>query len=147
MNVSHSIPSQVASISFSFLSSEDIRRISVKQIVNPVLLDDLNRPNIGGLYDPSLGPSGKQDMYVCSVPFNNASEVCADVQHVDSRISRVPVILAILNCLHLCSTRCSWTTCIIYSEGAVSSAIDSKLRGIGYAYSIWLKKAELSIIC
>ncbi|THH26811.1 hypothetical protein EUX98_g7375 [Antrodiella citrinella] len=54
----------VTSISFSFLSTEDLRRISVKQIVNPVLLDDLNRPNIGGLYDPALGPSEKQD--ICS---------------------------------------------------------------------------------
>lgn len=62
MNVSHSYPSTVSSVSFSFLSTEDVRRISVKQIVNPVLLDDLNRPNIGGLYDPALGPSDKQDM-------------------------------------------------------------------------------------
>jgi hypothetical protein len=36
----------------------------VKQIVNPVLLDDLNRPNIGGLYDPALGPSDRSDMLV-----------------------------------------------------------------------------------
>ncbi|KAL4076163.1 hypothetical protein J3A83DRAFT_4357265 [Scleroderma citrinum] len=52
----------LASVSFSFLSSEDIRRISVKQIVNPVLLDDLNRPNVGGLYDPALGPSDRHDI-------------------------------------------------------------------------------------
>lgn len=64
MNISRSYPATVASISFSFLSAEDIRRISVKQIVNPVLLDDLNRPNAGGLYDPALGPSDKQDMCV-----------------------------------------------------------------------------------
>ncbi len=63
MNISHSIPATVSSISFSFLATDDVRRISVKQIVNPVLLDDLNRPNIGGLYDPALGPSDKQDMY------------------------------------------------------------------------------------
>lgn len=62
MNISHSIPSTVSSISFSFLTAEDIRRISVKQILNPVLLDDLNRPNIGGLYDPALGPSDRQDI-------------------------------------------------------------------------------------
>lgn len=62
MNIAHSIPSTVSSLSFSFLTTEDVRRISVKQIVNPVLLDDLNRPNIGGLYDPALGPSDKQDM-------------------------------------------------------------------------------------
>jgi DNA-directed RNA polymerase beta' subunit len=62
MNISHSIPSTVTGISFSFLTAEDVRRISVKQIVNPVLLDDLNRPNIGGLYDPALGPHDRSDM-------------------------------------------------------------------------------------
>lgn len=62
MNISLSVPSTVASISFSFLTTEDIRRISVKQIVNPVLLDELNRPNVGGLYDSALGPSDKKDM-------------------------------------------------------------------------------------
>lgn len=62
MNISHPIPSTVQSVSFSFLSSEDVRRISVKQIVNPVLLDDLNRPNAGGLYDPALGPSDRKDL-------------------------------------------------------------------------------------
>ncbi|KAH9939980.1 beta and beta-prime subunits of DNA dependent RNA-polymerase [Amylocystis lapponica] len=62
MNIAHSVPSTVSSISFSFLTAEDVRRISVKQILNPVLLDDLNRPNIGGLYDPALGPSDKKDI-------------------------------------------------------------------------------------
>ncbi|KAI0775964.1 beta and beta-prime subunits of DNA dependent RNA-polymerase [Trametes elegans] len=62
MNISHPIPSTVASVSFSFLTTEDVRRVSVKQIVNPVLLDELNRPNVGGLYDPALGPSDKQDI-------------------------------------------------------------------------------------
>lgn len=64
MNISRSFPATVSSISFSFLTTEDVRRISVKQIVNPNLLDELNRPNVGGLYDPALGPSDKQDMYV-----------------------------------------------------------------------------------
>ena len=62
MNIANAIPSSVKSISFSFLTSEDIRRISVKQIVNPILFDDLNRPNVGGLYDPSLGAFDKGDM-------------------------------------------------------------------------------------
>lgn len=64
MNISHSLPTAVTGISFSFLTTEDIRRISVKQIVNPVLLDDLNRPNVGGLYDPALGPNERSDMFV-----------------------------------------------------------------------------------
>jgi hypothetical protein len=62
MNISQPIPSTVQSVSFSVLTTEDVRRISVKQITNPVLLDDLNRPNLGGLYDPALGPVYKQDM-------------------------------------------------------------------------------------
>jgi hypothetical protein len=32
--------------------------------VNPVLLDDLDRSKIGGLYDPALGPSEKADVRV-----------------------------------------------------------------------------------
>lgn len=67
MNIAHSLPLTVTGVSFSFLTSQDIRRISVKQIVNPVLLDDLNRPNIGGLYDPSLGPSDRSDVFVLLV--------------------------------------------------------------------------------
>ena len=64
MNISQSIPSTVQSVSFSFLTTEDIRRISVKQIVNPSLLDDLNRPNSGGLYDHALGPSDRNELCV-----------------------------------------------------------------------------------
>ena len=62
MNIAHSVPSTVSSISFSFLSTEDVRSLSVKQIVNPILMDEINRPNAGGLYDPALGPSSSQDM-------------------------------------------------------------------------------------
>ncbi|KAJ7094564.1 hypothetical protein B0H15DRAFT_830038 [Mycena belliarum] len=62
MNIAHSLPSTVSGISFSFLTGEDVRRISVKQIVNVNLLDDLNRPNIGGLYDPALGPTERDDI-------------------------------------------------------------------------------------
>ncbi|KAF8272487.1 RNA polymerase I largest subunit [Lactarius quietus] len=64
MNGSLAVPSVIQSVSFSVLTTEDVRRISVKQITNPVLLDDLNRPNVGGLYDPALGPVYKQDICV-----------------------------------------------------------------------------------
>ncbi|CCA72815.1 probable DNA-directed RNA polymerase I [Serendipita indica DSM 11827] len=62
MDIGRPVSSSVASVSFSFLSTEDIRRISVKQIVNPVLLDNFNQPNLGGLYDPALGPSTQRDV-------------------------------------------------------------------------------------
>ena len=103
MNIAHPIPSTVTSISFSFLTSQDIRRISVKQIVNPVLLDDLNRPNIGGLYDPALGPSDPKDMFVRTYVVTSNSDFGIAAQHVDLTISPVLVTLAILNFRRLCS--------------------------------------------
>ncbi|WOO77423.1 DNA-directed RNA polymerase I subunit rpa1 [Vanrija pseudolonga] len=62
MDIAHSLHSEVSSLSFSFLSSDDIRSISVKKIDNPVLLDNLNLPTRGGLYDPKLGPMGPRDI-------------------------------------------------------------------------------------
>lgn len=62
MDISHSLPSTPSSLSFSFLTTQDINRISVKQIVNPILLDNLNRPTVGGLYDPALGPMDSGDV-------------------------------------------------------------------------------------
>ena len=64
MDIGHPISSTISSVSFSFLTTDDIRRISVKQITNPVIFDNLNQPNIGGLYDPALGPTTHRDMYV-----------------------------------------------------------------------------------
>ncbi len=63
MNVAHPLPSTVTSVSFSFLTSEDIRQISVKQITNPGVFGD-GRPIINGLYDPALGPSDRSDVCV-----------------------------------------------------------------------------------
>ncbi|KAG8964710.1 hypothetical protein FRC05_003609 [Tulasnella sp. 425] len=62
MDISLSVPTTVKSVAFTGLSAQDIRRISVKQITNPQLLDDLNRPTEGGLYDPALGPLNKHDL-------------------------------------------------------------------------------------
>lgn len=62
MDISHSLHSEIESLSFSFLSTEDIRAISVKKIDNAVLLDNLNLPTRGGLYDPKLGPMSARDV-------------------------------------------------------------------------------------
>ncbi|GAA5924234.1 hypothetical protein JCM10213_004528 [Rhodosporidiobolus nylandii] len=64
MDIAHPVSSQITSLSFSYLHAPDIRRVSVKQVVNPVLFDNLNNPNAGGLYDPAFGPLGKGD--ICS---------------------------------------------------------------------------------
>ena len=58
------VPTEATSVSFSFLSSDEVRRISVKQITNPLLFDALSNPTLGGLYDPALGPTRRADMSV-----------------------------------------------------------------------------------
>lgn len=135
MNISQSFSATVSSISFSFLTTEDVRRISVKQIVNPNLLDELNRPNIGGLYDPSLGPSDKQDMYVNTPRAGTRANLLKAVQHVDYRTSLVPVTLVTLNFLPRCIIPFLWGRCTMYFVEPVFSAINSRRTGTWYVLS------------
>lgn len=62
MDITKPISSTIEGASFSFLSTQEIKAMSVKQITNPVLLDNTQTPNAGGLYDPSLGPMKKTDV-------------------------------------------------------------------------------------
>ena len=55
MNISQPIASYIGSVDFGFLSTGDIRALSVKRIQNPVTFDTLLHPVPGGLYDPALG--------------------------------------------------------------------------------------------
>ncbi|KAH1018463.1 hypothetical protein HUJ05_006231 [Dendroctonus ponderosae] len=48
---------EAASVKFSVLTEEDVKKISVFQIVTPLTLDSLGHPVVGGLYDNRLGPS------------------------------------------------------------------------------------------
>lgn len=62
MNISNPVASEVTSVDFTFLSTEDIHNLSVKQIVNPVTFESTAPgttpvPVLGGLYDPALGAS------------------------------------------------------------------------------------------
>lgn len=51
----------VESIQFSFYSSAEARKISIKEITKPELLDTKDSPIQGGLYDPALGPIKELD--------------------------------------------------------------------------------------
>ena len=55
MNISKPVASFIERVDFGFLSSEEIKALSVKTIHNPVTFDTLLHPVSGGLYDPSLG--------------------------------------------------------------------------------------------
>lgn len=41
--------------SLSWLALQ-IRKISVKQVISPIIFDNLRNPIKGGLYDPAFGP-------------------------------------------------------------------------------------------
>jgi DNA-directed RNA polymerase I subunit RPA1 len=60
MNISTPVASEIATVDFSPLTTEEIKRISVKQIVNPLTFEPAEPgrvpiPILGGLYDPALG--------------------------------------------------------------------------------------------
>ncbi|XP_062117647.1 DNA-directed RNA polymerase I subunit 1 [Humulus lupulus] len=46
----------VEAVQFSFYTDEEVRKQSFVKITNPNLLDNVERPISGGLYDPALGP-------------------------------------------------------------------------------------------
>lgn len=58
MNISQPIASHIGSVDFGFLSSEEIKALSVKKIVNSTTFDSLLHPVPGGLYDSALGAWG-----------------------------------------------------------------------------------------
>lgn len=55
---------QVVGASFGFFTTEEIRRLSVKRIDNPISLSRLSTPIEGGLYDPAMGPLDRDSKYV-----------------------------------------------------------------------------------
>ena len=55
MNISQPVASYIGSVDFGFLSSEEIKSLSVKRIQNSVTFDTLLHPAPGGLYDSALG--------------------------------------------------------------------------------------------
>ena len=58
MNISQPVASSIESVDLGFLSSEEIKALSVKQIQNPTTFDTLLHPVLGGLYDAALGAWG-----------------------------------------------------------------------------------------
>lgn len=55
MDVSKPVGSEITSVDFGVLSADEIRKLSAKQITNPVVFDNLGHPIANGLYDLALG--------------------------------------------------------------------------------------------
>eukprot|EP01132_Coremiostelium_polycephalum_P007997 gene7997-9840_t len=64
------IKNEVSSISFQFYSTEELRKLSVKQIIEVEAFDILGGPLPGGLHDPCLGPTGPPERCsTCSLDY------------------------------------------------------------------------------
>ncbi|KAJ2880176.1 hypothetical protein H4R27_004882 [Coemansia aciculifera] len=72
MNIAQPVNSKINGVSFTFYEPSEVRRMSVKQVVNPVLLDSLRNPTKGGLYDQAMGPFSKNHLCAtCSLSHFN----------------------------------------------------------------------------
>ncbi|KAF2823082.1 DNA-directed RNA polymeras-like protein I subunit [Ophiobolus disseminans] len=55
MNTHQPVSSSIQNVEFGFLSTHDVRTLSVKRITNPTTFDSLLHPVSGGLHDGALG--------------------------------------------------------------------------------------------
>lgn len=55
MDVSKPVGSEIVSVDFCALETDEVRRRSARQITNPTVFDNLGHPVNGGLYDLALG--------------------------------------------------------------------------------------------
>lgn len=67
MDISKPVGSEITSVDFGVLSANEIKRLSAKQITNPVVFDNLGHPINGGLYDLALGAFLKNLCTTCGL--------------------------------------------------------------------------------
>ena len=67
LNTSQPVSSQIGAVSFGFLPSADIRRLSAKQITSANTFDTLLNPVPGGLYSAELGQFGDNACATCGL--------------------------------------------------------------------------------
>ena len=78
MNISQPVASHIGSVEFGLLSSEDVKSISVKKILNPTTFDTLLHPVPGGLYDAALG-AWSDNLYAYGLPAPEAdANACSE---------------------------------------------------------------------
>ncbi|KAF2478246.1 beta and beta-prime subunits of DNA dependent RNA-polymerase [Lindgomyces ingoldianus] len=89
MNPSQPVSSAIKGVDFGFLTTEDVRTISVKRITNPTTFDSLLHPVRGGLHDAALGAFLDNPCSTCNLTWMNGCpghcghiELPAPVYHV-----------------------------------------------------------------
>lgn len=129
MNVSQPVPSAIDSVDFSFLSSAEIKTLSVKRIQNPLTFDTLLNPVPGGLYDLALGAWGDNAYAeLLRVAFKLLTRLTAALPAIWPP-SRAPAIQAISTCQYLYIILHLWTKFYGYFERNANTATISKCPG------------------
>jgi len=82
MNISQPVAAAIAAVRFGFLTSEDIEKLSVKQITSPTTFDELLHPIPGGCYDAALGAFSDNPYVLSQVDCHNALLTLQDARHV-----------------------------------------------------------------
>uniref|UniRef100_A0A5B7B2D8 DNA-directed RNA polymerase subunit n=1 Tax=Davidia involucrata TaxID=16924 RepID=A0A5B7B2D8_DAVIN len=114
----------VEAVRLSFMTDEEVRRHSVVKITNPILLDSVERPVPGGLYDPAMGPL--DDQTLCKSCCQRSFHCPGHCGHIDL-ISPVynPLLFNMLHnllqrtcffCLHFRATRSQVENCVSQLE-------------------------------
>lgn len=67
MDISKPVGSEITSVDFGVLSTDEIRKLSAKQITNPIVFDNLGHAVNNGLYDLALGAFLKNLCTTCGL--------------------------------------------------------------------------------
>lgn len=71
MNIAKPIGSEIRSVDFLILEDDEVRALSVKQISNPQVFDNLGHPVANGLYDLGLGAFLRHNCATCGLDERN----------------------------------------------------------------------------
>ncbi|TST60384.1 DNA-directed RNA polymerase I subunit RPA1 [Bagarius yarrelli] len=71
-------------MSFGMYSSAELRKLSVKSVTNPLLLDNVGNPAPNGLYDLSLGPADVKE--ICTTCMQDFNSCPGHFGHVDLQL-------------------------------------------------------------
>ncbi|KAL9101677.1 MAG: hypothetical protein Q9163_003098 [Psora crenata] len=127
MNISQPTNSCIGSVDFGFLSSEEIKGLSVKRILNPLTFDTLLHPLPGGLYDSALGAWADNPCSTCHL---NTYNCPGHIGHIELPVPVYhPVFINQL--LILLRAKCAYCSHLKLHPAEVNRFI-CKLRLISY---------------
>ncbi|KAL1555302.1 DNA-directed RNA polymerase [Salvia divinorum] len=114
----------VRSVRFGFMTDEEVRKQSLVKITNPNLLDTLEKPIPGGLYDLFMGPLVEgAECKSCGQQSFNCSGHCGHIELVSPAYNPllVKTLSNILNkacfyCFHFRSSKAEAETCVSQLE-------------------------------